>query len=99
MRSASATVGARTVENDVVIGDVELQIARQARDRLLQTTILERDDASAAVAHEVVVMLAAGMRGLVPRSPLTDLDTRDEVELVELLERAVDAGDPHAAAL
>lgn len=69
-----------------------------ARDRRLEGTVLERLDPAAVVADEVVVMVAAGMRGLEPRDTVTEVDALHEPELIEPFEGAVHACEPDPAA-
>ena len=45
---------------------------------VFQTLVLECLDLAAAVADEVVVMVAAGMSRLEPRDRIADLNTLDE---------------------
>ena len=45
---------------------------------MFQTLVLECLDLAAAVADEVVVMVAAGMSRLEPRDRIADLNTLDE---------------------
>src|SRR4051794_9064676 len=71
--------------------DVEGDGVGELVDRLLECGILERLDRAAAPADEMVVVLAAGVARLVARDTVAHLDAVDEPELVELLERAVDA--------
>jgi hypothetical protein len=67
-----------------------------AFDRRLEGRILEGLDLAAVVAHEVMVVVAAGKRGLEARHAVPEIDALDESETVESLERAVDARDPDA---
>ena len=60
--------------------------------------VLERLDLAAGVADDVVVVLAARVRGLVARGALADVEALDQPEAVEQLERPVDAGQADAAA-
>ena len=67
-------------------------------DRPLERGIVERVHLAAASADEVMVVLAARLRRLEAREPLAEVDPVDELELGELVERAVDARDADAAA-
>ena len=49
------------MEHHVVVADVEADTTRQPVDRALERPILEWRDAAAAVADQVVVMLAVWM--------------------------------------
>ena len=68
-------------------------------DRALELVVGERVDVAAGVADHVVVMIAAGPRGLVPRDVLTDLDAGEQAEADQLVEDAVDPGAGHRAAV
>jgi len=65
----------------------------------LELVVGEGLDLAAVVADEVVVMLAAGVKGLEARRAGADVDALDEPVLAQLLEDAVDAGNSDAAAL
>jgi len=67
--------------------------------RSLELVVGEGLDLAAVVADEVVVMLAAGVHRLEARGAGADVDPLDESVLAQLLEDAVDAGNPDAAAL
>lgn len=72
-------------------------VAVHLRDALqppLERGVVERLDAPAAIAHEVVVVLAVREGGLEPGDAVTQIDAVHELELRELLEHAVDARDP-----
>src|SRR3954449_790543 len=90
-------LGARAVEHDLVLGDLERHALGDAVDRRLELGVGERDHLAAARAHHVVVMVVAGAVGLVPGDPLADLDLRHEAEPLELVEHAVDARARDAA--
>src|SRR5947208_3514975 len=57
----------------------------------------ERLDLAARVAHDVVMVLAARVSGLVARGAGAEVDLLDEALVDEQVERAVDARDPDAA--
>ena len=80
---------AGAVQHDIMLGDLERDATRDARDRALELGIFERRDPAAFVADEVVVVVAAGMDGLVAHDALPELDPRDQLELLELIEDAV----------
>jgi len=67
-----------------------------ALDRRLEGGILERLDLAAVVADQVMMVVAAGMCGLEARNAVTEVDTLDESEPVEPLERAIDARNADA---
>src|SRR4051794_2655726 len=83
--------GADPAQEDVVGDDFELGSLADAVDRPLQRRVLEGDEAATAHADHVVVVLA-GVVTLVGGALAADLDPVDEVELLQLLERAVDGG-------
>ncbi len=64
-------------------------------DRPLQRGVLEGDHPAAVATDRVVVVLAVGLDALIARDSPRDLDAAQQAELLELLERAVDAGPPH----
>jgi zinc transport system substrate-binding protein len=68
-----------------------------SRDGGLERRILERLDLAAVVAHEVVMMVAAGVRRLEPGDAVAEVDPLDEPELRHALERPVHARDPDSA--
>src|SRR4051794_18634963 len=90
-------LGARAVEHDLVLGDLERDALGDAVDRRLELGVGERDHLAAAGAHHVVMMVRAGTVGLVARDALADLDLRHEAEPVELVEDAIDARARDAA--
>src|SRR4051812_15358250 len=74
------------------------QAARKTRDRILERGVLERRDLAAAVAYDVVVVLASRVRRLVAgRRP--ELDAPHEPRAGQQVERAVDARHAGAAAI
>jgi hypothetical protein len=79
--------------------DGVVDAAGQPVDRALELGILERRDLAAAVADDVVVMLAARVERLVARDALGGVDAPRQAELVEQLERPVDARDADVLAL
>jgi len=68
-------------------------------ESLFQTLVLECLDLAAAVADQVVVMVAAGMSRLEARDRVADLDALDEPLVGKKVENPVDAGDPDPAAV
>ena len=66
-------------------------------DRPLEPGILERLDLPAAVADEMVMVLAAGAHGLEARDPRAEVDPLEQPLGREQLEHAVDARDPDLA--
>ena len=94
-----AAVRAGAAQHDVVLVDRELEALRERRDGLLEAVVGELRHAAAAVADDVVVVLAAGVRGLVARRAVADVEPVHEAEAIEHLERAVDARDADARVL
>ena len=85
------------MQRDVVVGDVERDPFGEAVDRTLQRVVLERLEAAAAVAHEVVVMavgaaVRSGRRRRRPRRA-------EQAERDQLVDDAVDRGAPDAPAV
>src|ERR687891_520416 len=73
--------------------------AREPPDRALEPIVLERADPPAAVAEDVMVMLAAGDHRLIPGPALAHLDPLHKPEAVQEVQRPVDAGDADAFAV
>ncbi len=79
-----------------MLGDIEGHTTRDAPDHALELFVLERDHLAAVVTDEMVMMVGAvGVDGLVAGDPLADLDARDELEPLELVEHTVDACPRH----
>ena len=76
-----------------------LQASCHVVERPLEAWVGERLDLAARVADEVMMMLAVDMRRLEAGDPVAQLDPLDELQLDELVERAVDAGDPDRPAV
>ena len=68
--------------------------ARDLLEGLLEAGVVEHLDPSALVTHEVVVVLAAGERGLEARHAAAEIHAVHETELRQALEDAVHARDP-----
>ena len=68
------------------------QTLRKLGDRALEAGIVERDQATAALANDVMMVLAAGLLALEAGLPVADLDALGEAVLDKLVEHAVDAG-------
>lgn len=79
------------VDDDVVetTGDVS--------DRLLEGIVLEGADRAAVGADDVVVMVAVGMARFEAGRRVADFDPRDEIEVREHVQRAVNAREADAA--
>ena len=67
-------------------------------DRALECLVGERGQSSAAIADDVVVVLASGNHGLEAGAAVADLDPLDETLAREQVERAIDARNPGAPA-
>ena len=78
--------------------DREVHPVGQPLDGALERAVLEGGYATAAVADEVVMVLAARQRRLEPRYSLTHVEALHEAEVREQLECAIDAGQPNPAA-
>jgi hypothetical protein len=61
-------------------------------DRSFQLVVFECGDASAVVAEQVVMVVAAWVGGFVAGGAVTYVESLDEAELVEDFDGAVDAG-------
>jgi hypothetical protein len=91
--SGGAPVAA-TAQHDIVLVDAEGGCLRDGIDYVLEAIVAERLDPAAVVADEVVMMVAARLGRLVPRPAGSKLETMDEPELGQRVERTVNAGDP-----
>jgi hypothetical protein len=91
---------ARAAENDVVRPDDVPVLARNPFDRGLEGRVVERLDLPAAVAHQVVVMIAARVRRLEPRDTVSEVDALEKTQLIQPLECSVHArnADPDTVA-
>ena len=88
---AGAAGGALAPERHVVALDGVVDPAGEPLDRALEVGVLERGDLAAGVADDVVVMLAVRVDRLVARDALGGVDAPRQAQLVEQLERPVDA--------
>ncbi len=82
-----------------MLGELVAAGAGDLLQRLLEAGVVEHLDAPALVAHEVVVVLAPGKRGLEAGHAAAEVDAVNETELGQPLEHAVDACDPDLAAV
>jgi len=80
-------------------GDVVPSPTRNAFDRILHRSVLERLDLPARVAHEMVMVLSAWIGAFVTGHSVTEVDPLGEAQLVEALECSVDARDADSRAL
>jgi hypothetical protein len=92
-------VAAGTAKDDVVARNRVAGSPFDLPQCSLELVVGEGLDLAAVVADEVVVMFAAGVKGLEARRAGADVDALDEPVLAQLLEDAVDAGNSDAAAL
>ena len=90
---AGAAGGALAPERHVVALDRVVDPPREPLDGALEVGVLERGDLAAGVADDVVVMLAVRVDRLVARDALGGVDAPRQAQLVEQLERPVDARD------
>ena len=92
-----AAILARAAQDDVVRRHGVPTPVGDALDRRFEGRVLEGLDLPAVVAHQMVVMVAAGVRRLEARDSIAEVDPLDERELVHAFERAVHARDPDPA--
>jgi hypothetical protein len=71
-------------------GDLEIRPLGQRQDGLLEPVILEGDDATAVLAHEVMMMVAAWIDALEAGRVAPHIYTLDQSKLLQLLECSVD---------
>jgi hypothetical protein len=91
-------IAAGAAKDDVVAGDGVARPAFDLPEGAFQLIVGERLHLAAVVADEVVVVLAARVDRLEACGAGADVDALDEAVLAQLLENAVNAGDPDAAA-
>src|SRR5215213_7207876 len=84
--------GAFAPQRHVVRVDGVLHAARELLDGGLELAVLERRDLAAALADDVVVVIAAGVDRLVAGDALGRVHAPREPQAVEQVERAVDRG-------
>jgi hypothetical protein len=68
-----------------VVIDADTEPARHPVDRALEARVVERDEAAAAVAHEVMMVLAAGQHTLESRLVAVHGHPLDEAVLDQLI--------------
>ena len=96
VRPAAGAVRAGAAKHDVVRLDGVSEALGEPVDELLELRVLERVEAAAAVADRVVVVLAAGVGGLVAGGAV-DVDAPHEPEPGQHVDRAVHAREPDRA--
>ena len=95
LRAAGA---ARAVQDELVFGDLEGDASGDAVDGPLELGVLERDHVAAVVADEVMmVMVRVGMQRLVADDALAEIESRNDLDPLELIEDPVDARARRAA--
>jgi len=87
------------VQHDLVRPHAAVEPLRRLRKGRFEQGVLERLDLAAAVADEVVVVIAVCVGRLEAGDAVPELDPLHEPELDELVECAVHARDADAAAL
>jgi hypothetical protein len=87
------------VKHDLVCAHSHLEPARSPFQRLLEAGIREWLNLPAVVADQVMMVLAVRVCRLETSDPVAELDTLRKLQIDELVECAVDTGDPHAATL
>ena len=71
--------------------DADAETRRERVDRLLEPGVVERDEPSALLTHEVMVVMAIREHLLEPRLSIPQRDSLDETVLGEQIQHAVDA--------
>ena len=82
---------AGAAQHHLVVLDASAQPLGDLVDRPLQRGVVERDQPPAAVAHEVMVVLARRVGHLVAGDAVAEVEPLDQLVVVEQLERAVHA--------
>jgi hypothetical protein len=86
------TVSAVPVQRDLVVFGAKAQAIGQPADRSLQSGIVKRDKPPALIADHVVMVGTGGIHELVPRDAIADVDSADEIVVLQELEYPVDTG-------
>ena len=81
-----------------MLGYVEAELAGDIGDCVLQRGVLEGHHAAAVATDGVMMMVAVGLDALVADHSASDLDAQNQAELLELLERPVNARTPNPGA-
>ena len=74
---------------------VEAESRREPVDRLLQASVVEGHEPPAAVAQEVMMVLARGIHQFVAGHAVADLDRFDEMVVCQQLEHSIHARPTH----
>lgn len=81
-----------------MVVDLVIELVAQPMDRLLQGVVRERRHAAAIVADQVVmVMLPVRQRRLEPRRCAADVESLNQLEFLEELQRSIHGRNPDAA--
>jgi hypothetical protein len=75
-----------------VAGHAHPEARREPLNRQLERRVIERNEPSAALAYQVVMVLSARMLALEPRLSISHLDPLDQAVLDQQIEHTVDAG-------
>ena len=75
---------------------LKAEAALERVDRILERGVVEGHEQPAFTADEVVVMVVALLdwRALVASNAIADVDARDQPQILQYLDAAIDAGDP-----
>jgi hypothetical protein len=82
------------MDDQVVPAHRVLELTGELLELPLEALVLERRHPAAEIADGVVMVLAARHDGLIPSGALAELDPLHEAELVEEIDRPVDARHP-----
>src|SRR5258705_2726845 len=95
---AGGAVGARAAQHHVVAGNGVPRAPLDLVEGPLELVVGECFDLAAVVAHEVMMVLPAGVNGLEARGAGADVDALDEAVLRKLFQCPIDTCRPDAAA-
>src|SRR5579872_1300814 len=87
---ARAALGAKPIEFHLVMGQGDAEFTRDGLLEFLDRFVFEFDDAAAAFADEVVVMMVAS--DFITRLPFLEVALIEQVAFLEQAQRAVDGG-------
>lgn len=87
------------MQHHLMAAQGEVQPTRQAIDRTLEIAVIERHKKAAALAEQVMVMLAGGIDQLVPGGRIPQLQPLDELPFLQQLKNPIDARPRDSAVL
>lgn len=90
-RRLSGAARAVAANDDLVAMHAETEAPREPVQRALEVAVVERHEAPAGVAEQVVMMHAGGINGLIAGYRVAQVQTADQASLLQQVEDPVDA--------